>query len=287
MYASTVLIWGSTWLVIKFQLGVVAPELSVGYRFALAAVLLLIYCVVRGRRMRFGTRDHVGMAMQGLFLFSANYFVFYLATSHLTTGLIAVVFSSIVVANIILGRIFLGSPIRPRVAVGAGLGIVGLAVIFWPEVRSFDLAQGGTLGLALSLLGTVLASIGNITSVANQMRGLPVLQANAYGMTYGALFMILLAFFNGSPFTFEWTPQYISSLLYLSVFGSIVAFGCYLTLLGRIGADKGAYATVLFPVIALTLSTLFEDYQWSAAAAIGMVLVLVGNVLVLKKPATH
>jgi len=283
LYASTVLIWGSTWLIIRLQLGVIAPEVSVAYRFALAALLLLIYCVARRRNMWFDRRDHLGMAMQGLFLFSANYFVFYLASFHLTTGLIAVVFSSIVVANIVFGRIFLNSPIRPRVALGAGFGIAGLAIIFWPEIRTFDLAQAGTLGLALSLAGTVLASIGNIISVANQLRGLPVLQANAYGMAYGALFMAAFALLRGAPFDFDFSAEYIGSLLYLAVFGSVVAFGCYLTLLGRIGADKGAYATVLFPVIALALSTVFEDYQWSATAALGMVLVIAGNVLVLSQ----
>jgi drug/metabolite transporter (DMT)-like permease len=283
LYASTVLIWGSTWIVITFQLGVVAPEVSVAYRFALAAVLLLAYCVIRGCKMRFSASAHLGMAALGLFLFSSNYLVFYLANIHLTSGLVAVVFSSIVVANIIFGRIFLNSPIRPRVALGAGFGIAGLAIIFWPDIKGFDLAQAGTLGLVLSLVGTVLASIGNIISVANQSRGLPVLQANAYGMAYGALFMAAFAVLRGTPFEFEFTAPYIASLLYLAVFGSIIAFGCYLTLLGRIGADKGAYAAVMFPVVALALSTVFEDYQWSAAAAAGMVLVVVGNVLVLSQ----
>lgn len=283
LYASTVLIWGSTWYAITFQLGVVAPEVSVAYRFALAAVLLLAYCVARRRNMRFSRRDHLSMAVLGFFLFSSNYFIFYLANVHLTSGLVAVVFSSIVVANIVFGRIFLNSPIRPRVALGAGFGIAGLAIIFWPEIRTFDLTQAGTLGLALSLFGTVLASIGNIVSVANQLRGLPIMQANAYGMAYGALFMAAFALFRGAPFDFVFSVEYIGSLLYLAVFGSVIAFGCYLTLLGRIGADKGAYATVLFPVIALALSTMFEDYQWSVTAVAGMVLVVFGNVLVLSQ----
>ncbi len=283
LYAGTVLIWGSTWLAIKYQLGVVAPEVSIAYRFALAAALLVGYCLFSGKRMRYGVREHLSMAQLGLFLFSSNYFVFYLATYDLTTGLIAVAFSGIVVTNILFGALFLGNPIRPRVAVGAAFGICGLTVVFWPEVRAFDLADGGTRGLLLSLAGTVLASFGNITSAANQRRGLPVLQANAYGMAYGAAFMVALALLGGRPFTFDPSLLYVGTLLYLALFGSVFAFGFYLTLVGRIGPDKAAYATVLFPVVALGLSTVFEDYRWSADAVVGMALVLMGNVLVLTR----
>ncbi len=281
LYIGTVLIWGSTWLAIKFQLGVVAPEVSIAYRFAIAAAVLLVYCVTRGRPMRFSLGDHMAMALLGLLLFSANYFVFYLATGYMTTGLVAVIFSGIVVTNIIFGAILLGNPIRPRVALGAVFGVGGLTVVFWPEVNSFDLARDGSLGLLLCIAGTVLASLGNMVSANNQRRGLPVLQANAYGMSYGAVFIAAFAVAGGREFNFDPNPAYLGSLLYLAVFGSVFAFGFYLTLLGRIGADRAAYATVLFPIIALGLSTVFEDFQWSTGALAGMVLVLGGNVLVL------
>ena len=283
LYTGTVLIWGSTWLVIKYQLGLVAPEVSVTYRFALAAAILLVYCFATSKRMRYGLRDHLGMAALGLFLFSANYFVFYLATYDLTTGLIAVVFSGIVVTNIIFGALFLGNPIRPRVALGAAFGIAGLALVFLPEILTFDLANKGSRGLLLSVAGTLLASVGNMASASNQRRGLPVVQANAYGMTYGTIFMFAFALIGGSHFNFDSAPLYVGSLLYLAVFGSVFGFGCYLTLIGRIGPDKAAYATVLFPLIALALSTVFEGYQWSGEAIVGMVLVLFGNVLVLSR----
>ena len=138
-------------------------------------------------------------------------------------------------------------------------------------------------GLLWSIAGTLLASIGNMASASNQRRGLPVLQANAYGMTYGAVFMLAFAVIGGSQFNFDSSPLYVGSLIYLALFGSVIAFGCYLTLIGRIGPDKAAYATVLFPLIALGLSTIFEDYQWSVGAIVGMVLVLFGNVLVLSR----
>jgi drug/metabolite transporter (DMT)-like permease len=283
LYAGTVLIWGSTWLAIKYQLGLVAPEVSIAYRFFLAAVILMIYCAATFKRMRYGLRDHLRMAQLGLFLFSANYFVFYLATYDLTTGLIAVVFSGIVVTNIIFGAIFLGNPIRPRVALGAAFGICGLIIVFWQEILAFDLANDGTRGLLLSIAGTILASLGNMTAAANQRRGLPVLQANAYGMAYGATLMTILAVSGGQTFNFDPSLLYVGTLVYLALFGSVFAFGFYLTLLGRIGPDKASYATVLFPVIALGLSALFEDYQWSPEALVGMMLVLFGNVLVLSK----
>lgn len=283
LYLGTVLIWGSTWLAVKFQLGVVAPEVSIAYRFALAAMILMVYCLARRKPMRFSLYDHGRMALLGLLLFSANYFVFYVAAGHMTTGLIAVVFSGMVVTNIIFGAVLLGNSIRPRVALGAATGITGLITVFWPEVQSFDLSQIGSQSLLLCIAGTVLASLGNMVSVTNQRRGLPVLQANAYGMTYGALFMALFALAGGQTFNFDTSLIYVASLSYLAVFGSVFGFGFYLTLLGRIGADRAAYATVLFPVIALGLSSVFENYQWSPGALAGMLLVLAGNVLVLTR----
>lgn len=285
LYIGTVLIWGSTWLAVKMQLGVVAPEVSIAYRFAMAAAILLIYCVARGRPMRYSLRDHMGMALLGLLLFSGNYIVFYMASGIMTTGLVAVVFSGIVVTNIIFGALLFGNPVRPRVAMGALTGISGLAIIFWPEVSTFDLERDGTIGLLLCIGGTVLASLGNMVSVSNQRRGVPVLQANAYGMSYGAAFMAITALVAGRPFNFDPSLVYTGSLFYLAIFGSVFGFGFYLTLLGRIGADRAAYATVLFPIIALGLSTVFESFQWSPAAFAGMLLVLGGNVLVLNPSA--
>jgi len=284
LYAITVLIWGSTWYAIKLQLGVVAPEVSVAYRFALAAVLLMVWCIVKGKDMRYTARDHVWMATQGLFLFSANYAVFYIATGIVTTGLIAVVFSTIVGWNILLGRIFFNTPVTPQMVLGALSGIGGLALVFWPEVSNLDLRDEGAYGLFLCIIATILASIGNMTSARNQKRGLPVLQVNAYGMAYGAAFTALYAWANGMTFSWEGSVQYISSLLYLSVFGSIIAFGTYLTLLGRIGAGQASYATVLFPVVALSLSVWLEGYVFTPAAFGGAAMVLIGNILVLAKP---
>ena len=283
LYISTVLIWGSTWYAIKLQLGVVEPEVSVAYRFAIAAALLWVWCLIRKKGMRYRVHDHVWMAAQGLFLFCANYAVFYAATGLVTTGLIAVVFSTIVAWNILFGWLFFKTSVSWRMVLGAGFGFTGLALVFWPEVSTLDLRDDAAWGLTLSIIASVLASLGNMISARNQFRSLPVLQVNAYGMAYGAGMMALYAWWSGLPFSWDDSVAYASSLLYLAVFGSILAFGAYLTLLGRIGAGRAAYATVLFPLVALSLSVALEDYVFTPIAIAGVILVLCGNVLVLIK----
>jgi drug/metabolite transporter (DMT)-like permease len=281
LYAATVLIWGSTWLAIKYQLGVVAPEVSVAWRFLIAAALLIGFCRATGRPMRYGWRAHALIALQGVLLFCVNYLLFYYATETVTSGLNAVVFSTVVIMNIAGTAVLFGTRVAPRVAAAAALGLVGIALVFRPEIAAADLAGGGVRGLLLGLAATLSASLGMLTSAYNQRRGLPVVQTNAFGMAYGGLIMALVAALLGRSFTLDPSPLYLGSLIYLAVVGSAIAFGCYLTLLGRIGAERAAYATVLFPVIALALSTVVEDYRWTGEALAGVALVLLGNLLVL------
>jgi drug/metabolite transporter (DMT)-like permease len=287
LYIVTVAIWGSSWLAITYQLGTVAPEASIVYRFLLAAAILMTWCVVRGLRLRFAAKEHLYMALQGVLLFSVNYVIFYFATMHLTSGLVAVAFSTIVIMNIGFGAVLLGMPIRPRVAVAALLGLGGLVLVFWSDIAAFNLGSGGLTGLGLSLIATASASLGNVASARNQRAGIPVIQGNAFGMVYGALFTLLIALIRGVPFTFDFRPAYLISLFYLALFASVIGFGSYLTLLGRIGADRAAYVSVVFPLVALALSTLFEGFHWTAPAVAGVALILIGNLLVLTRwPAT-
>ncbi len=285
LYGSTVIIWGTTWLAIKFQLGSVDPMVSVLYRFIAAALILVVYCKLRGLNMRFRLKDHIFMALQGLVLFSINYWLIYLAEVHVTSGLVAVIFSSIVFMNMINGAVLLGSPIRSNVVLGGGIGVVGIVLIFWPQLVSLNLSDKTALGLVLSLVSTFMASLGNIISARHQKYNLPVIQTNAYGMAYGAGIMGVIAIVLGKPFSFEMSFLYISSLFYLALFGTIIGFGCYLKLVGKIGADRAAYATMLFPIVALGISTVYEDYQWAAHNIIGVAVVLIGNWLVLNKKA--
>ncbi|MBF8256518.1 MAG: protein of unknown function DUF6 transmembrane, partial [Anaerolineales bacterium] len=276
-YLLTSLIWGSTWLVITFQLGVVAAEASIVYRFALAALLLMVYTLARRLPMRFTPRQHAFIALQGTFLFSLNYILVYLAEQNLTSGLVAIVFSMLILSNVVLGAVFLRNPIRPRVVLGGVIGVAGLALVFGPELAGFAQGGGWRLGLLLSAAAVLSASVGNILSARNQRAGLPVVQTNAYGMAYGAAVTLVVAVVRGVPFTFDPSPSYILSLLYLAVFGSVIAFGTYLTLIGRMGVDRAAYIGVIFPLVALLLSMLFEGLNLGAVGLVGVALVAAGN----------
>ncbi len=282
LYAATVLFWGTSWLAIKYQLGVVAPEVSLVYRFVIAAALMMILCTVSRAPMRFSLRDHGFMALQGLCLFSTNYFFIYLGSQYLTTGLVAVAFSTLVIMNILGGILLFRNPIQARVIIGAAFGLSGITLVFWPEIAAFDPSRDGARGLLLTLVGTGFASAGMLTSAWNQKkRALAVTQTNAYGMLYGTGFLFAFTLARGSPFAFDSAPPYVVSLLYLAVFATVVGFWTYLTLIGRIGPERAAYATVLFPIVALALSTWFEDFQWTGLAVAGVALVLVGNVVIL------
>ncbi len=285
LYGSTVIIWGTTWLAIKFQLGSVDPMVSVLYRFIAAALTLFLYCKLRGLRMRFHLKDHIFMALQGLVLFSVNYWLIYLAEVHVTSGLVAVIFSGIVFMNMINGALLLGSPIRSNVLLGGAIGVLGIVLVFWPQLISFSFSDKSALGLVLSVVSTFMASLGNIISARHQQNNLPVIQTNAYGMAYGALIMGVISFFSGKTFSFEMSLSYVGSLFYLSLFGTVIAFGCYLKLIGKIGADRAAYATMLFPIVALGISTFYEGYRWAPHNIIGMAVVLIGNWMVLSKRA--
>ena len=283
LYLTTVLIWGSTWLAIEFQLGVVAPEVSIAYRYAFASFLLFIYCKYKGLNLLFNVKTHVWFALLGAFLFCLNYILAYRAQIHITSALAAIVFSMMLWINIVLSRLVFGTRAGARVLLGALLGIVGVVVLFAPQVGSVSLSDSVLYGSLLALLGALMASIGNIISQAAQQRALPVMQANAWGMFYGALLTGIISAIRGQEFTFDATFTYIASLVYLAIFGSVIAFGAYLTLLGRIGAHRAGYATVMFPVVALLLSILFEGLRLDPAIMGGTALVLIGNVLVLKE----
>lgn len=284
LYLTTVLIWGSTFFAIRLQLGEVAPEVSVAYRFAIAALILLVWCAVKKLPMRFSLGQHLWMFAQGLTLFGFNYMLVYWASADLTSGLIAVVFSTIVLMNIVNGMLFFGKRSDRSVLFGALIGLVGISLVFKPELAKLNSDSHALTGLLLSLLGTFIASLGNMVSARNQQAKLPVVQTNAYGMLYGAVALAAIAVAQGASFSYEASWAYSGSLLYLALFGSVLAFGSFLTILGRIGADKAAYCMVLFPIVALGLSTLFEGYRWSAEALLGMALVVLGNVLIVATP---
>ena len=284
LYVVTVAIWGTSWFAMRFQLGQVPELQSIAYRFLLASAILILWCFATRRRLRFGWRDHLFCAIQGITLFWFNYFLFYLAASRIPSGLMAVCFSTIVVMNIAGGAIFFGTRAERRVWIGALLGMAGLGLVFLPEIVGIEFSRAHLEGLILSLVATFSASIGNMVSVRHKRAAMPVVESNALGMGYGALLGIVAAGLFSSPYRFDWEPSFLLSLGYLAFFASVIGFGSYLTLVQRIGADRAAYASVLFPLLALLLSTLFEGYRWTLLAGLGILLVLAGNLLVLLRP---
>ncbi len=283
LYVTVVLIWGSTWAAIPYQLGTVAEEVSVGYRFGLAALALYAYAFATRRSLRLPAGVYPIVFLQGALLFCINYFFVYYGTAYLTSGVVAVLFSSILILNAVFERLFFSRTIDARFWLAAAVGISGIALIFSTEISNFRFSDQSVHGGLLVLFGTLIASLGNMAAVANTKRGLPVVAVNAHAMAFAAVLALLIALALGKSLNFSPRAGYVLSLLYLAIFGSAVAFGCYLALLRLIGAARASYSSVLFPAVALLISTVFEGYRWTIPAAIGMLLTLAGNWLILSQ----
>ena len=284
LYLLTVLIWGTTWIALKLQLGVVAIPVSIIYRFGLAALVLFVMLLLSRRLQVMDRRGHLICLAQGLCLFCVNFMCFLYASQWIPSGLVAVVFSTATLWNALSARVFFGQQIARNVLMGGALGLLGLSFLFWPELVGHTASAQTVLGLGLALVGTMCFSAGNMLSSLQQKAGLKPLTTNAWGMAYGAAMLSVYCLVNGIPFDMEWNTRYIGSLLYLVIPGSVIGFTAYLTLVGRMGPERAAYCTVLFPVVALNVSAFAEGYQWTAPALAGLVLVMLGNVLVFRKP---
>lgn len=282
LYAATVFIWGTSWLAIKFQLGPVDPVVSIAHRMALAACLCAGLTWLRRAFVALAPTDHLRMFIQGLCLFCVNYLLIYSATADLSTGLIAVMFSTMVILNALGGALFLSQPLRGEVLLGGALGIFGMGVLFYPELESVSWADPRLRSLLLCFLGTLCASAGNLLASGNLRRGLTVLTCNTWGMIYGALTLYLVAVFTGVEIRISYERDYLLSLAYLAFFATVLAFWAYMSLLGRIGADRAAYSSLLFPIVALVLSSIVEDYRFTLWSLAGVLLVLGGNWLALR-----
>ncbi len=285
LFAIPTLIWGSTWFAIKFQLGVVAPEVSVAYRFALAALILAAWCAATGRSLALPRRAHAWMALQGVTMFGLNYVAVYEAEQRLASGLVAVVFSTIVFMTPFGARAAFGTPVAARTLAGAVLGVAGIALVFLPELEAAGEGGANAVGLAFAIASPAIAALGNLVSMRMQRDQLPVLSSTAWGMGYGALVVAIVAGAAGASWTFDPRAPYVLSLLYLAVFGSIVAFATYLTLLKQVGPGPSSFVGVATPVVAMLVSTAFEGYRWSWVGALGVALAAVGNVIALRPAA--
>ncbi len=276
-------IWGSTWYIIKFQIGDTDPLFSVGYRFVIASIILLLYSKITKLNLRFSLRDHLFIALQGACLFGINYWFVYMAEEHLTSGLVAVIFSGLIFMNVFLNAVILKAPVRKSVILGGAIGAVGIILIFKDELTGFSLSDQNFVAFLLALGSVVLASTGNILSAFNQKQKIPVIQTNAFGMLYGSVLVMSIGLLTGKNFSIDMNFSYISSLMYLSVFGSIIAFTTYLNLLGKIGPDKSGYISLVMPLIALFISTLLEGYQWTSYGFVGLLFILSGIFLALQR----
>lgn len=282
LYAVTVVIWGTSWFAIKYQLGPVDPLVSIAHRMALAAVFCVLLTQLTQGFGRLSLRNHMRMFFQGLCLFSCNYLFIYTATSDLSSGLIAVIFSTMVALNALGGAVFLHMPLRLPVVVGGVLGLVGMAALFYPELETLSWSDPRLRAVVLCFMGTVCASAGNLVAAGSIRQGLPVLTCNSWGMIYGACALYMAALILDIPITLPMQTDYLVSLAYLAFFATVLAFWAYVSLIGRIGPDRAAYTTLLFPIVALLVSSVLESYAWTLWSALGFSLVLAGNWLAMR-----
>ncbi|EKN3951833.1 DMT family transporter [Yersinia enterocolitica] len=285
LYLLVVLIWGTTWIAITLQQqGSVAITVSIFYRFALAAGVMMIILLLVRRLRHLALRDHLFCIAQGFCVFAFNFYCFYHAAAYISSGLESVIFSMAVLFNAINGIIFFRQRLSPNLLPASILGMIGIIALFWQDLTATQISPELLKGIGLSLLGTYGFSLGNMISSRHQRRGLDILSTNAYAMTYGAVLMGFFSLIQHHSFTIELTSSYLGSLLYLAIFGSVIAFAAYFSLIGRIGASGAAYSTLLFPLVALTISTCYENYHWHLSAIVGLLLILLGNLVMFSKP---
>nr|WP_114009641.1 DMT family transporter [Cohaesibacter intestini] len=281
-FIATVLIWGTTWIAIAFQVGPVPVLVSIFYRFALAGILFLLFLAASGRLNLPKKHDQPWLIAQAFCLFSLNFICFYSAASHIPSGLISIIFSLATIFNALNARLFFGDRISGQTLLASILGIAGLALLFGPDILSAE-SESTLQGVGLAMLGTLFFSLGNMVSRRNSAAGLTPVTANAWAMGYGALIMLALIGLSGTPVILPTSTTYLGALIYLATIGSIIGFTTYLYLVAKIGSAKAAYATVLFPIIALALSTLYEGYHWQWTGIVGLVLALSGNLVMFAR----
>lgn len=284
LYCLVVVIWGTTWIAIYLQQGPVAAPVSIFWRFAVATALMMIIMLARGKLRSLSLRDHLFCLLQGSCVFCFNFWCFYTAAAWINTGLESVIFSMAVLFNAVNSFFFFGQKPPLRFYCAAALGLTGIVTLFWHDLMSSGFSGSLLLGIGLSVLGTYGFSLGNMISLRHQKKGLEVMTTNSWAMLYGTLLIATIALVRGDNFTPQWTFSYLGALLYLAVFGSVIAFGAYFTLVGRIGPSNAAYSTLLFPLVALSFSTVYEGYSWQMNAVAGLVLILVGNLVMFARP---
>lgn len=283
LYAMTVFAWSLSWYALALQAGSgVANEVNIVWRFLIATIIMFVWALIKKQRLKFALRDHLGFAGLGILLFSSNFLLFYYGAQYLVSGLLSVVFSLASIVNLVLSTVVMREPPSSRTLIGGLMGFGGIALMFLPEMQAHGFTGKTLIGLGLCVAGTLCFCTGNLISARLQKRGLPLISMNGWGMVYGTLWAAFLAVIFGKHFTIAWTGEYLASLIFLAVISTVLAFFAYLTLLGRIGSARAGYATVMFPIFALVVSTVLEGYQWTVLAVAGLALVLAGNLFVIR-----
>lgn len=282
LFAICVAIWGTTWLAITYQLGVVAPEMSVGYRFTLAGLVLFAFCKWRGIPLAYDRAAHLDMFLTGMGMYCVSYIFVYVAETQIVSGMVAVGYSASPMLAMFASRLFFGTPIKRAVVAGSALGIVGIVLVFWHEFAHVGESRNASLGAWYTMLSVLISCGGTMMAMRTQRRKLPIWPTMAWGMFYGGITAMIIGVAMGRPFAFAPTGAYIGTLLYLALAGSVVTFACYLTLVERIGAAPASYIGVMTPVVALIISAIFENFAWGVLTFAGVALLVVGNVFMLR-----
>ncbi|WP_334030682.1 DMT family transporter [Alteromonas sp. P256] len=283
LFSLCCLIWGSTWIAITYQIGHTSETFAIALRYLLAAVCLGIYCLVKRLPFALPLHIHMKMAAVGLFLYSLNYTLLYMAQAHIISALLALMSSCIIYINVVLRRWWLKEPIRKEVVIGATFGLSGIVCLFVPEFSKVSMDAALALGLSIAFVSFFCASVGNVISERILTSGTPVIQMNFYAMSYAMILLFITSLLLPGKLIIPTSLEFYLSLLYLALFGSVFAFGAYMKLLQQMGADKAAYVVLVYPMVALVISTFFEGYQWTAFSFVGVAVVLMGNAIAMGK----
>ena len=282
-FAIVTIIWGSTWLVIRDQLGVVPAPWSVTYRFLIAGAAMFGYAIATKTSLTLPRRSWGVVLLVGIPQFVLNFNLVYRAEAFITSGLVAVIFALLLVPNAILARIFLGQGLSRPFMIGSLVAMLGIGLLFAHELKLDGSDNSAVLlGIGLTLLAVLSASVSNVVQALDRARSLPIAALLAWSMAIGAAINAAIAWFTSGPPVVDLRPGYIAGLFYLGLAASALAFLLYYRIIREIGAARAAYSSVLVPIIAMALSTLFEGYAWSLTAALGGALTLAGLVLALK-----
>jgi len=275
------LVWGTTWIAITFQLGDVAPAASVSFRFTLAAFFIFLIAKYKYVSLRASKTSHAWFALLGLF-YTFNYIAVYMAEIQISSGLVAVAGSCIMFFNIIFSKLFFGYAITSRLAIGALVGLAGVCSLFYVDLITFNVSY--IVGAAFALFAALAASLANMTAVKSSYRGESILKTNFWWMTWCAVFTGGYALINGELKLPAWSFNYYAALLFLSLFGSVVAFTSYLSLVDKVGPSKASYIAVITPVLALAISTVYEDLTWHSSTYAGVLLIIIGQLIIFSRP---